>query len=308
MYRPKSSGIATAAVLMVSVTLGLAPFDAQGIVRRDDVADADYVDFGKRFPAVGALFAGTSRAGSGALIYENGAGDSRWVLTAAHITTPTRFVIAGEEYDVEEFIKHPGYEGGTGGPPGSGIADDIALARLSLPVADVTPLPWHDNDDSISVGTDVISVGLGLSGTGLTGEVGGTAGTRRAAENTIRAIGSPSPMTPVATAFEYRFRSPGTEGVLPLEGMAVLFDSGGPVVADFGAGWTIIGVHSYVRNNSGTRGTYGDDLGATRVPLYNAWIMETVPEPSTLALFGGAAMALAAARRRLTRASGRARS
>ena len=286
---------------VVSVTLLillLAPFDTQGIVRRHDVADQQYIDFGATFPAVGELFSGTSRVGSGALVSETGTGSSVWVLTAAHVTTPNKFSVGGAMYDVAEFIRHPEYGGGTGGPPSSGIENDIALARLDLAVVGVTPMQWHDNDANISAGVNVVSVGLGLSGTGETGEVSGTAGTRRAAENTIRAIGSNAPTTPVATAFEYRFRSPTTSGVRPLEGMAVFLDSGGPVVADFGGGSVIIGVHSYVRNNSGTRGTYGDDLGATRVPLYNAWILSTIPEPSTLVLLGGAAMVLTVARRR----------
>ncbi len=272
-----------------------------GIVRRDDVVDQDYIDFGADFPSVGLLkTSGGSVRGSGSLILEPGRATSEWVLTAAHvdITAPAIFEIGNTSYDVIEFIRHHEWEESTGGPPATGVENDIALARLAQRVPDVNPLGWHDGDDDISAGLHVVSVGLGLSGTGLTGE-GGSAGTRRAAENTIDSIGSASPMTPPRTAFEYLFHAPGDPDARDMEGMAVLFDSGGPVVADYGDGFVIIGVHSYVRDIDGQgRGTYGDYVGSTRVPLYNEWIVTTIPEPSTLTLLTGVTLVFSLIRRK----------
>ena len=70
--------------------------------------------------------------------------------------------------------------------------------------------------------------------------------------------------------------------------MGVTYDSGGPVIADeFGGHDKISGIHIYVIDNDEEGlGTYGDDLGSTRVTLYDDWIVETIPEPSTLVLLG----------------------
>jgi hypothetical protein len=290
------------ALWMMSVILAaftcLLP-DAEGIVRRDDVPDQDYIDLGASFPAVGLFSSDGTTRGSGVLISETGTGSSEWVLTAAHITTPNQFFIDGTVYEVAEVIRHPDWGGESGGPPGSGIADDIALVRLSMPVSGVTPMQWHSEDNDLQPGVEVFTVGFGLSGTGLTGE-SGSAGTRRAAENTIEARGSTSPLTPIATAFEYHFHAPEESAARAMEGMGVLYDSGGPVVVDFGLGNVVVGIHSYVMDNDGQgRGTYGDVLGATRVPLYSQWIQETIPEPHTAVLFGGALILLAALRHRI---------
>jgi len=283
------------ALLFVVAVILMLP-QAEGIVRRHDVDEQEYIDLGGSFPAAGLFLHNTSPQGSGVLISETGVGASEWVLTAAHINTPNFFNINGVNYDVAEMIRHPGFGGSTGGPPGSGLADDIALVRLTEPVVGVTPMRWHDDDADLQAGVEVFTVGLGLSGTGLTGEEG-TSGTRRAAENTIFARGAQSPQTPIPTAFTYRFHAPTDSDVRPLEGMAVFLDSGGPVIADFG-GDVVIGVHSYVDDrDGGGRGTYGDDVGSTRVPLYDEWILGTIPEPNTITLLGLAVIALYAWRR-----------
>ena len=284
--------------VLVCAWVVLGALQADGIVRRDDVADQEYIDLGANFPAVGLLSHGGTTRGSGVLIAQEDGAPSRWVLTAAHIHTPNTFEVGGNAYGVESFTRHPDWGGDEGGPPGSGIANDIALVELSLAVSNVTPMKWHDTDGDLGTGLEVFTVGLGLSGTGLTGE-GGSVGTLRAAENTISAMGSSALVTPVATAMEYTFHHHDDTNARDLEGMAVLYDSGGPVVADFGSGNVVIGIHSYVRDNDGSgRGTYGDDLGATRVPLYDDWITETIPEPHSLVLLLGGFLLLRLFKRR----------
>ncbi len=251
----------------------------EGIVIRHDRDDEDYIAFGEEFPSVGGLYSNDSISGSGVLISETG-GSSRWVLTAAHISTPDVFTVNDTDYTVNEFTRHPNY-GGDGTGMETGIENDIAIAELTDPVSGINGLPWHDDDDDLTSGLDVVSVGLGLSGDGQDGETG-SAGTKRAAENEITGIGGKDPFS-VETAFEYEFYDPDHSDVKNLEGMGVLYDSGGPVVADFGQGYTVVGIHSYVIDNDDQgRGTYGDDLGSTRVPLYDEWIAEVVPEPSSL--------------------------
>jgi hypothetical protein len=195
-------------------------------------------------------------------------------------------------YTVSEFIRHPDWDA-NGGPLATGVENDIALARLDTAVSGVTPSAWHTNDSDLLTGLEVVSVGFGRSGTGLTGG-SGPFGTKRAAENTISTLGAQSPLTPPATAFEYIFHSPDNPLARALEGIGALFDSGGPVFADFGEGFVVVGIHSYVRNNddSDHLGTYGDDMGSTRVPLFDDWITVTVPEPKAVGLGAGLAVLL----------------
>ncbi len=281
-------------ILAVTFVSLWAP-STEGIVRRDDVDDQDYIDFGAQFPSVGEFATNGSIRGSGVLISEAGAGESRWVLTAAHLATPNEFTIGDTLYAVSEFIRHPDWDA-DGGPLDTGVEDDIALARLDTVVSGVTPLPWHDNDGDLLPGVEVDSVGFGRTGTGLTGEQSGTSGTKRAAQNTIETLGTTAPLTPPESAFEYVFNEPGSADVRDLEGMGVLYDSGGPALADFGDGPVVVGIHSYVidQDDQG-RGTYGDVMGSTRVPLYDDWIASTIPEPGTWGLLSGFAVFAAVA-------------
>lgn len=271
---------------LVALSLSLLVFSLVGnnagaIVGLHTLDDQEYRDFGAQFPSVGKLSTNGTIRGSGSLISEAGGGSSNWVLTAAHLATPNEFTVNGTIFSVVEFIRHPDYNSST-------LANDVALARLSTSVSGQSPLSWHGNDNDVGAGLQVVSVGVGRSGDGQTGE-SGPAGTLRAAQNTISAKGTNSPITPGPTFMEYIFHDPSHSSVRPLEGMAVLYDSGGPVVADFGSGYTIVGVHSYVINNGGARGTYGDITGSTRVTLYDDWITSVVPEPTVWGLFAGLA-------------------
>jgi hypothetical protein len=276
------------AVLAAGLLSFSGALTAEAIVRRHDVADQLYLDFGAQFPSVGRLTSATG-LGSGVLI------SSRWVLSAAHLSTPTQFAVGDGLYTVEEFIRHPDWDGSvTNG-------NDLALARLSGSVTDVAPSVWYTGSNEI--GQIGVSVGFGNTGTGLTGQQSGTAGIRRAAENSIESLGSGSPFTPPRPpddTLEYLFNEPGDTNVLPLEGMAAQGDSGGPVFIDFGDGYRIAGIHSFVWNmDGGSLATYGDVVVSARVAAYDDWILATVPEPRTWALLAGlAALAVCAVRRR----------
>lgn len=253
-----------------------------GIVILDTgVTDQQYIDLGNSFSSVGELASSGSIRGSGSLISETGGGPSRYVLTAAHLGTPNEFAIGGSVYNVTNFTRHPDYDNTT-------LENDIAIAELDTTLSGFSALPWHNNDGDLASGLDVTSVGFGRTGDGTTGEQNGTAGTKRGAQNTIDEIGSNAPFSPSGTHFEYRFFEPSNTDARELEGSVATFDSGGPVIADFGEGNTIVGVHSYVQNNDGgTLATYGDDTGSTRVPLFDSWITSQVPELSVHSLFLG---------------------
>ncbi len=249
---------------------------AEGIVIRHDVADQEYVDLGAEFSTVGRLTSSTS-LGSGVLIHPF------WVLTAAHLTTPNQFALGDQVYTVGEFHRHPDWDGQvTNG-------DDLALAKLSEPVSGIAPSNWYTGHGEL--GEIGISVGFGNTGTGLTGQQSRTTGTRRAAENTLERLGSGAPHTPPRPpddTLEYLFNEPGDGNVRALEGMAAQGDSGGPIFVDFGEGYEIAGIHSFIWNmDGGSLATYGDVVVSARVAVYDEWITATVPEPRMWSLLAG---------------------
>lgn len=267
--------------ILAAILLAGSVLPVHGIVRRDDVADQQYIDFGNQFPTVGRLTINGNTHGSGVLI------DSRWVLTAAHLSVDTNgfdFANGDGLHTVDQFIRHPDWSGTvTDG-------NDLALARLSEPITNVSPSDWYTGSDEL--GKIGVSVGFGRTGTGLTGDTQG-AGTKRASNSLIEQITqSPPPQepNPIADTLEYSFYSPDEDpdDVLALEGAAGRGDSGGPIMMDFGDGYLIVGIHSFLWTEGAENvGFYGDTVVSTRVAAYDDWIVSTIPEPGTWALWGG---------------------
>ena len=283
---------------------------AWGIVRRDDVDDDQYTGLANQpqFAAVGKVFAGT-RAGSGTII-----ANGWWVLTAAHVVagasvSSISFQIGASTYTAQNVFIHPSYPGGGPFPTA-----DIALIELSAPVAGVTPAQIYTGTNEI--GKQGHSVGYGLTGTGITGYISNTYGTKRAMRNIIDLIIFPNgTISPNGSILLSDFDSPaGTNNSLSpwgssatpldLEGMGAPGDSGGPVFILEGGVWYIAGVHSFIGDpgppagNGQADASYGDILGSTRVSSYAGWINSVVPEPASMTALAIGLIGLLARRRR----------
>jgi acyl dehydratase len=283
---------------------------AWGIVRRDDVDDSQYINLANQpqFAAVGKVFAGT-RAGSGTVI-----ANGWWVLTAAHVVagapvSSISFEIGATTYTAQNVYIHPSY-------PGSSLfpTADIALIELNAPVAGVIPAQIYTGTNEI--GKQGHSVGYGLTGTGITGYISNTYGTKRAMRNIIDLIIFPNgTISPNGTILLSDFDSPGgtnnslgpwgsSATPLDLEGMGAPGDSGGPVFIEEGGIWYIAGVHSFLADpgpptgNGRVDARYGDILGSTRVSPYAGWINSIVPEPASMTALAIGLIGLLARRRR----------
>ena len=263
---------------------------ARAVVIRDDVPDANYRALGSEanFPASGFITAASNGAFLGGTLIA-----PRFVLTVAHIQGDiipgiTTFTIGGTAYVIAEQTPHPFFNA-------TGLFEnDINVLRLTNPVSGVTPATYHSGSTT-ELASTATTIGYGETGTGLSGSIAGTGGLRRGANNIVDAFGDGVVLP--ATSFLADFDNPanpldGTLGSplpLPLEGTLALFDSGGGVYADLGAGQVLIGINSFVASRDGSPNSdYGDLFGATRVALYSDYIAANIPEPAagTITLLG----------------------
>jgi len=110
-----------------------------------------------------------------------------WILTAAHVAFATdsyldSITIANQQYSIKQIILHPQWQNAD---VIEGVKNDIALIQLNQPATDVAPLTLYSNNDE--AGKDVIFVGWGDVGNGLTG-VEGADGRFRIATNRIEKV------------------------------------------------------------------------------------------------------------------------
>ncbi len=294
--------------------LVILPFCASGIVRLDssfDVDDADYINFGNQFEAVGQVSGGA--LGSGVLVAPT------YVLTARHLNLNSdTFTINGQDYTVAEIIQPGGYNSTT-------RANDIMLLRLNQAVAGVTPMSIISQGDTSYIGQEVIFAGTGQTGTGITGD-GGAYGTRRAGTNVADVLSSnPTVQTFISNYNETSFLADfdnNTSGENTLNNAPFLFgssqvptslegsvgqgDSGGAAIYEISPGnYTIVGIGStefILSGNDG--GQYGNLSSYTRVDLFSDWIAANIPEPGQVPLgLGAAALGLTLITRRRLRLS-----
>jgi len=242
---------------------------SSGITIRADVPDSAYTAF------VSDEFAFTGKIvgpwlGSATLISPN------WVLTAKHVLNSTSSftfsTVDGTSRSVVETINHPTL--------------DLALGRLSSDITTVDPVKLFSYDYGNDYDLDVVVAGAGMTGTGLTGQLNGTQGTLRAAEQYALYHGDRWNWN--SNYILTRFRSP-ERGAGLLEGGSAQGDSGGGLFIWVNGEYTLAGEMSLVwQDNTGIYGVYDTSGGAyVNTAPYNDWITSyasnaiIIPEPST---------------------------
>lgn len=198
------------------------------------------------FPSVGLLGDVDGDNCTGTLIAD------RWVLTAAHCSrgiedTDGRFTLDGHIYSTERIFIHPDYR-----PRkfNTNKANDIALWKLSEPVAGIDPSPIYR--DLPHVGALLTLVGFG-SGGSLYGETGDF-GTKRVGTTPLEKVTS--------TRIRWVFDQPG-------EANTGHGDSGGPAFIQVNGTYYVAGITSGgTKQNAGK----GDHAFDTRVDAFQHWI------------------------------------
>lgn len=278
--------------VLAGATVAALVTPAEAIIRRHDVADQAYLDFGaeSQFAPVGRVL-----YDSGGSTFWNGSGTligDRWVLTAAHVVDGAvsySFDFGGgtERYLAQSVHLHPDWGNGVGFEG----AADMALIELDRPVTGYTPAALASG--AVAPGTLAALVGYGGAGDGLSGWNGGYDILRRAGTNLIEPLHNSF----AADILTFDFDAPGSPGATDMEAMIMFGDSGGAVMALVGGSWELIGVHSFIASAGDPYGVYGDYSGSTAVWNYMPWINSVVPAPSGVGVLGLGVL-LAARRRR----------
>jgi hypothetical protein len=187
------------------------------------------------------------------------------VLTAAHC------VQAGAEYkqveldaerqpimkDVLRVARHPQFDLKT--MLGHRATADVALVKLAAPLK-VTPAVLIKPRGRVAAGERFAVYGYGMA----VRNDGNSSATLRAA--TLIATGQPGNL-------QLRLVDPATNGARDGLG-ACTGDSGGPVYADAGGTFAVIGVVSWSTGPNGDSGC-GGLTGVTPIELYRQWIVDT---------------------------------
>ena len=246
---------------------GVTRHDRDGQLYLDMATQASYAPVGH----IGFAEGSNRYAGSGTLIA------SGWVLTAGHVVanaTSLDFTIDGTTISGASWLAHPKWNGNLLG------GYDIGLVKLSSEVAGVSPAAMYTGSGEL--GGAGVSVGYGMTGTGLTGATVYD-GLKRAGENMIDTFYRSHPRK-APTIFLSDFDNPGnpadsaygSAAPLDMEYLIAPGDSGGGVFMDFdgdGLGPPLTGVHSFAGSFDGdTDSDYGDVSGHIRVSAFTDWI------------------------------------
>lgn len=238
----------------------------QGVVRRDDVPDSEYLRFGKdgRFDPIGIVMSGIGNA-TGTLI------DPYTVLTVAHIAPHgglVQFRIENPSNHISHCVNGSAqiHEGFYFTQNDQGVVleihNDIALIHLSSPIHFVRPVLL--DYDTKRMGLFFISAGFGASGTGSSGPTF-LDFKKRGFTNFIPEIWH----TPLgAECFPSLLDRPGSPWQTRLEGLGARGDSGSPTFTEMDGNFLLFGM---IHLLSGT-GTYGSYNIIVPIALYRDWI------------------------------------
>jgi hypothetical protein len=284
MMNPRVVGVVIPLVVVISANAG---------VIRHDVNDSAYQAYGNQsqFDSVGLLTMTTSigtRLCSSTLINE------QWALTAAHCfdgvpVLSSSFAALGNGgfafSSIAEVVVHPDWIPGT-----FTTGSDLALVRLSQPVPNFPVAGLYTGSNEL--GLLGSSIGYGATGTGLTGDVPGSFGTKRGGTNDIDILGSSRGWNEniLVTDFDNPINEDdslfGSNIPTDLEIQVGAGDSGGALFIQEGGVWTLAGVTSFIASADGSPDAdYGDMSAYTRVSAYADWINSVIPAPGTVGVF-----------------------
>jgi len=240
--------------ILFSIFFYLVSISSNAIVIRHDVDDEKYIAHSSDFPALATFYIDGAH---GTLIHP------KWVVTAAHATfcvAPNTFVmINGIARSVKQLYVHPNYT--------PGKSHDIALVELNESVFDVKPATVYGASDEL--GKNIWFIGIGGTGTGLTGETIDNAqnkGVLRKAQNTI--IEAKGPL------IKFVFNQ-GKDALL-LEGVSGGGDSGGPAYFKSDNGFQLMGISSRPEGIFSAIGVYDIKEVYTRVSFFQSWISKII--------------------------------
>lgn len=243
-------------IIVIAFIFCLTLQNGFSIVIRHDRDDEKYLALGAKYPQSGFF---RERVGCTLIA-------PYWAITAAHtIESNPPFinyyvVFGGKRYEVEKIITHPARIKET-----VDSSADIALLKLKEPVTNIAPALLYDKMDE--AGKNVVLVGYGKTGTGLTGDTG-ERGKLRGATNEIDGT--------LENSLIIIFDAPpyGTD----LEGIGGSGDSGSPAFYEENGKLYLIGINSFNSGNAkaATVSKYLTLDGYARISTRRQWILETI--------------------------------